>query len=387
MKLIFLFLLLPVLCFSQMLNPELQLRILKAKQGAVIELEHFLHAGYPVLPYQKLVMPGPQLLLSDNPEYIRDPEAVALREQVTPGTVRIYLYNVNGVQTPQKMVRKMGVVLKNTGTELMHLRWLKFSSQSPTTNYYLAGKNGLSDYFASVPAPGIIEVLPGASLSLDSGLEQKLIQYNELAHGIYEFVIDQPGEIAVVQTAPGKSTAGVNNTQMQVAASRHMNAGRGRYGTANYRIEISDTLQWKEGETRQLILADGKYDPWIRGIDASNGKISELAGNYGVMYQVKVPWRFRPGYGLALLTWNSRAADNQWCGGMAGAMEVSGGKFRSGIIQLPSDRLNIKKAPEAILIQLFTPAPGKEFGLIEFTYSPPGASCLPAPLVFVWVKL
>jgi len=90
---------------------------------------------------------------------------------------------------------------------------------------------------------------------------------------------------------------------------------------------------------------------------------------------------------LALVTWNSRSADNQWCGGMAASMVVSEGKFPAGIIQLPNDRLITKKAPEAILIQVFKPTGNGEEQTLKLTYSPPGASCLPTPLIFIPVDL
>jgi hypothetical protein len=54
---------------------------------------------------------------------------------------------------------------------------------------------------------------------------------------------------------------------------------------------------------------------------------------------------------------------------------------------LPSDRLITKKAPEAILIQVFSPAANGEEQTIHLTYSPPGASCLPTPLVFIPVDM
>ncbi|MNL58759.1 hypothetical protein D3C87_1824240 [compost metagenome] len=72
---------------------------------------------------------------------------------------------------------------------------------------------------------------------------------------------------------------------------------------------------------------------------------------------------------------------------MAATMIVSKGKFKEGIIQLPNDRLVTKAAPEAILVQVFPPAKNGEEQTIKLTYSPPGASCLPTPLVFIPVDM
>jgi hypothetical protein len=147
-----------------------------------------------------------------------------------------------------------------------------------------------------------------------------------------------------------------------------------------------DTLDTKNG-IRQIIMADGDRDPWIQGKEYTSGKVAGLAGNYGVMYHVELKWKSTDGRGLALVTWNSRSDNNQWCGGMANTMVVSKGKFKEGIIQLPADRLITRKSPEAILVQVFPPATNGEEQTIHFTYSPPGASCLPTPLIFIPVDM
>ncbi len=142
-----------------------------------------------------------------------------------------------------------------------------------------------------------------------------------------------------------------------------------------------------KGYDVSLVVADGKLDPWIVGTEGSTGKVIQNAGNYGVMYHIDMKWKSTDGKGLALVTWNSRAGDNQWCGGMANTMIVSKGRFKEGVVQLPSEELRVKAAPDAILIQVFQPDPSKEVQDIKLTYSPPGASCLPTPLIFVPVDL
>jgi hypothetical protein len=54
---------------------------------------------------------------------------------------------------------------------------------------------------------------------------------------------------------------------------------------------------------------------------------------------------------------------------------------------LPSDRVVFGGAEEAVLIQRFPPVPKGETDVIELTYSPPGACCLPTPLIFVPYEL
>ena len=211
------------------------------------------------------------------------------------------------------------------------------------------------------------------------------MKYDELAHGIYEFVIDQPGEVSVVQTDPDSSGPSAAARITNIHPSSHVNAGRGMFGISNYLVVAKDTLR-TSGPASSLIVADGKLDPWIEGVDGSNGRIIDLEGNYGVMYDVEINWESTDGKGLALITWNALSG-GQWCGGMANVMKVSKGKFNEGIVQIPSDKLITTGYPEAVLIQIFLPDPKCRIQTIRFTYSPPGASCLPVPFILIPVRL
>lgn len=372
--------------YAQTLTPEHVKAIREAKQGSIVQLPDFLTEKFPNIDYQKIVLPGPQFIISDDPEYIRVPETIALKEKVQPGTVRLYVYNVNGVKEPKKIETKITAMIKNTGTAPMHIRMLRYSSQPPSTNYYLIGKNGLADYFAATPQKTVRTVKPGEAIPVDEKLEKNIVKYDELVHGFYEFVIDQPGEISVLQTDPKTPSAKALARIKTVETSAHKNAGRGVFGVSNYLVKTDSVYDSKNG-VATIVVADGVKDPWVVGIDGSTGAVAKLAGNYGVMYHIEMKWKSTDGKGLALLTWNSRAGNNKWCGGMANTMMVSDGKFKEGVIQLPADKLLTKAAPEAILIQVFPPAKNGEEQTIKLTYSPPGASCLPTPLVFVPIDM
>ena len=372
--------------FSQSFTKTHNEAIVNAKQGAIVQLPGFLTEKLPSIKYQKMVLPGPQFIISDDPEYIRVPEAVALKEAVEPGTVRLYVYNVNGVKEPQKIDRKITAVIKNTGSAKMNIRMLKYSSQKPSTNYFQIGKQGLADYFASKGDNKIRTVKPGEAIAIDEQLEKHIVKYDELVHGFYEFVIDQPGEISIIQTDPKTPGAKAVHKIKNIIPTSHVNAGRGLFGVSNYLVKTEGTFDTKNGPAA-IVVADGVQDPWVLGIEGTSGEEAKLAGNYGVMYDIDMKWKSTDGKGLALVTWNSRSADNQWCGGMAASMVVSKGKFNEGIIQLPKDQLITKGAPEAILIQVFPPAANGEEQRIKLKYSPPGASCLPTPLIFIPIDM
>lgn len=382
---------LALICGTMQLNAQTiktddAVSLLKAKQGNVVLLKDFFTIKPADIKYNKVVLPGPQFIISDDPEYIRLPEAIALKESVQPGSVRLYVYNVNGVKEPVKIDRKITAVIKNTGKQKMHIRMLKYSSQKPSGNYFQIGKQGLADYFASNGSEQIRVVEPGAAIAIDEQLERNVVKYDELTHGFYDFVIDQPGEISIIQTDLKTSGPEALKRIKTIIPTGHKNAGRGLFGVSNYKVTAVDVLDTKNGAA-EIVVADGEKDPWVLGVEGTSGKESTLAGNYGVIYNMELKWKSTDGKGLALVTWNSRSGDNQWCNGMAATMVVSKGKFNEGIIQLPNDRLATKGAPEAILIQVFPPAKNGEEQVIKFTYSPPGASCLPTPLVFIPVDM
>lgn len=367
-------------------NSHVQQLIKKGTVGNIVKLDDFLRTDFPKIAFKQTVQPGPQFIISDDPEYIRVPEAIALQEDVVAGAVRLYVYNVNGVKEPQKMPRKITAVIKNTGKEVMSLRMLKYASQKPSTNYFGIGKGGLADYFASNVQQDVRKVKPGEVIAIDEQLEKNVVGYDELVHGFYEFVIDQPAQISVLQTAPENKGPEAFAKIKNIIPHSHGNAGRGLFGVSNYAVTAIDTLDTKQG-IAQLIIADGQDDPWITGTIGADKAIARNAGNYGVMYNTKIKWKSTDGKGLALVTWNSRSADNQWCGGMGLTMELFDDKGNKVIRQLPNNALVTKAAPEAIIIEIYKPDPTKAIQEINFTYSPPGASCLPTPLILIPIDL
>lgn len=371
--------------FAQHKDLNISDQLKNAKEGSIVQLPGFINQNFDKIIYNKTVLSGPQFIISDDPEYIRLPDAIVLKENVQPGSVRLYVYNVNAVKEPVKMPRKITAVIKNLGHSTLHLRMLKYSSQKPSTNYFLIGKQGLNDYFASQGSQKIIQVKPGETIPIDEQLEKNVVQFDELTHGLYEFVIDQPAEIAILQTAPNVKSAIAYKTIDTIIPSGHKNAGRGLFGISNYQITSNNVINTTAAVT-QLIIADGNDDPWIIGREGASGNEAKLAGNYGVMYNVELNWKSKNGKGLALVTWNSRT-DNKWCSGMANTMLFKVNGKADEIISIPNNELITKGAPEAVLVKIFKPDPNKDIQTLKFVYSPPGASCLPTPLIFVEIDL
>jgi len=368
---------------SQNLSSENMNDVLNnAQQGEIVSLPWFFSNKMGVVSYDKVSLRSPQLVFSDDPEYIIDTEAVVLEEAIKPGSIRVYLYNVNGVVKPQKMPRKIVAMLKNTSNKIMHFKMLKHSTQMPSSNYFLVGKQGLADYFASKADDNIMTLKPGEAVPLDPKLDSLVANYNDLVHGIYEFSIDQPGEVVIFQTSPEANIMDALKRIHYVVPPKHLEAGRGLFDTCNFKITSSKVLDTKDG-SKILTIADGIFDPWVRGIEGTTKTPVTLDGNYGVMYTIKLKWKSSDGRGLALVTWCPQAGKAQWCNGMANTVVVSAGKFKGGIVELPVNKLVVGGVPDVILIQVFKPSKKGEVQTIKLIYSPPGASCLPTPLGFI----
>jgi hypothetical protein len=353
-----------------------------AQQGDVVSLPWFFSEKMENLTYDKVPLQSPQLVFSDDPEYVVDTEAVVLKEAIMPGSVRVYLYNVNGVVQPQKMPRKIVAMLKNTGNKIMHFRMLKHSTQMPSVNYYFVGKQGLADYFASKADSNIVNLKPGEAVPLDPRSDSLVANYNDLVHGIYEFTIDQPGEVVILQTSPQVNSVDALNRIHYIVPLGHLNAGRGLFSTCNLKITTKKILDTQNGSV-VLTVADGVTDGWVTGVEGTTKTPVKLEGNYGVMYDIELKWKSTDGKGLALVTWAPQAGHAQWCDGMANTVVVSEGKYKGGIVQLPTKTLTVGGIPNAILIQIFKPLEKGKVQTIKLIYSPPGASCLPTPLGFI----
>lgn len=363
-------------------TPEVAASILAAKPGDIVNMGDFLSEDYPRIPYTKQAG-GPQMVFSDDPEYFRVPEGIGTREKVNPGRVRMYVYHVNGTT---ETARRITAVIDNLGDKPMSLRMLRYASEGPSKNYHAVGKGGILKFLKSQPARQARVIPPGESTALDPNLEDLAPEFDELVHGFYEFEIDQPARLTTLQT--DMDTSGVvasARLTTPVQSARHSGAGRGYFPFSDYTVEGAETYDTSSGPA-QLVVADGVDDRWITGHDFSTTMPAQNKGNYGVLYNISLDWTSADGRALALVVWNARS-QSQWCGALAHAIGVSAGRHPAGIVEVPRDSLVIKGAPEAVVLQVFAPPRKGQTSKIELTYTPPGASCLPTPIVFVPVEL
>lgn len=357
------------------------------RPGDVIDLSALKldFENLPRVPLQISKAEGPQYLLSDKPEYFRTGDGIALQELVKPGTVRLYVYHV---PTPGTEKKTITAIIENKGDSPLNLRMLRRSFPAPGGDYHKIGKAGLIGYYTSTPETSPRTVAPGARLVIDPEMDKSIVGQDILVHGLYEFEIDQPALISVFQKSIGQDSLTITDTlsrlPLVLPGKQASGAGRGLFLTSNYEVTASDgfVIDTARG-VQQLVVADGKTDPWLIGRDSITADDKQInKGNYGVMYKIKLTRKSTGGKALAVVMLNARA-DSKWCKYCGAAVEVNDGLHPGGAIPLPREQVRFEGPPQAAVIQTFAPVPEGRTETIEITYSPPGASCLPTPILFV----
>jgi hypothetical protein len=356
-------------------------------QGVVVKLDALAAArtSLPRVPFVITPEPGPQFLFSDKPEYFLSGNGIALDEEVKPGTVRLYLYHV---PEPRGGPKTISAIVQNLGNKPLSLRFLRRAFPAPSGDYPQVAKRALLAYFESQAEASPRTVPPGERVVLDPRLDLAIATKDQLVHGFYEFEIDQPARVAVFQRNPDQASVDIVEQLPKLRSSLEgkdnpSGAGRGLFLTSNLALTNAPgfVLDTTNGPM-QLIIADGKRDAWVQGFDKIENKAARNVGNYGVLYRIRLTRASSEGRGLALLFCRLEA-NNQWCGRVAAAMRISGGVWPAGLVPIPSNQVSFGEPGEMVLLQKFPPVPAGQTETIELEYSPPGAACLPTPLLFV----
>lgn len=363
------------------------LRLRAARPGAVVQLPEFLkqRADLPLVP--AIIVPdiGPQFLFSDRPEYFLAGNGIAMQEDVRPGIVRLYLYHV---PTPSDERKTITAVIENLGDKALTLTFRRQTTPSPGRDYHQIAKAALAQFLKPRPAPAARTIPVKARAPLDPRLDTLTAGRDDLVHAIYEFEITQPARVTVLQRDPEQKSIKIMDDLPKLppvlpGGTNGHGAGRGLFETSDFLVtNAPDSPLDTANGPRQLILADGQRDPWMRGHDHLGGGASINVGNYGALYRIRLKRASSDGRGWALLMCQI-PGHTATCGKIGAAVKVSAGVWPGGVVGLPSDRVVFGGAEEAVLIQRFLPLPKGQTETIELTYSPPGACCLPTPLLFV----
>ena len=333
------------------------------------------------LPITIAPVPGPPLVFSDGPEYFPG-DGIALREDVPRGLVRLMLYHC-----PEATGRPSTIscVIANRGDRPMTLRVTRHAAPTPGLDYLRIGRSGLVDFLSRRAGPADRIVAPGERVVLDPTLDRTVVKKDELVHLFDELDCSEPSQITVFQRRPTADSLTVIDTLPTIATARD-GAGRGTFAHADYEVTTTDDSPIDTaGGPRQLVVADGKSDPWTRGHDALGDVASINKGNYGVMYRIRLTLRSGDGRRMAMLLAKPQD-DAGYCPATTAAVALREGDDawslgESHVVALPTTG-TLRRFPQAAMIGVIAPARGAQ-RTIELTYSPPAASCLPTPIILM----
>ena len=364
---------------AMQLPSSLEKKLRQAQPGDIVRASDFSLDDVPLLDYNKKSS-GPPMVFSDDPEYFRVPEGAGVREVVGGGHVRLYLYHVNATTDTAK---RISAVIENLGDKPLTLTFERYASRGPSADYYKVGKSGLIEYLSGTHLPDPIVVPVRGAAPIDIRLDKQAVRYDELVHGFYDFHIDQPARITTLITSLDTPSTVANARIGNVLPPRKASgAGRGLYPTTTFAITPAGGRPYDTADgPRQILIADGKHDPWITGHDSSRNTSCTLAGNYGVIYNISIPFRCSDGRGIVVGTWYPPSG-KKWCDACALAVKVNSGAFEGGVIPIPRGATSFSGRDAIGIIQRYDPG-NEGSGTIEITYSPPGASCLPTPLLLL----
>jgi hypothetical protein len=353
----------------------------QARQGAIVRLTQTesVRQSLPAIPVRRAVLPGPPLLFSDMPEYLHDRNGICLDEKVSAGLCRLYIYHVPGTTNSSRTVT---AVLENLSSRPLTVRFTHYAFARPGTDYSVMGVEGLMQYFTGQWLPPPISVAPLGKGVLDQKLDETVAADPTLVHALYEFDLDGPARVCVLQRNTNQSSTQMAGELPPLPRSIRSGAGRGLFPNADFAITNTDgsVIDTAQGVQR-LVLADGASDRWVVGTDAlAENRTVTNKGSYGVMYHISLAYTSSDGRSLAILI----GAPGGRRGGEArpmAAVKISGGVWPGGWVSL-SGGSPMRRRGAAAVLQVLPPPLRGTTNVLEMIYSPPGGSSLPTPIFF-----
>lgn len=305
---------------------------------------------------------GGTLLLSDSPEMVVN-DGILYQDKVA-GTVRLFFYHVNA----SKDVKQMAVLLENKGKQTAHVTVSQAALGGPGNSWVKVGKETQTSYFSGKQSYQL-SIPPAGVVPLSATLSETAIVPNMLVNGIYDFEVDYPLTVTVMMLPVTEDSIQFSRTAAVLPPDEwHL---RGTFAGANRQITPVRDYDPAVDGAAGITLADNEIDPYLKGIDATDGSQALNYGNYGVVYQVSLPSKQggKIAYYLAPMG-----------GSYAGAIGINHPEVTWNPVITPRDRLYFGDARKKDLAFLGTYESGDP---LSFMFSPPGASNLPVKIVIL----
>jgi len=306
---------------------------------------------------------GGKLILSDSPEMV-ETDGILYQDKVE-GNVRLFFYHVNAA----KAAKKMEVLLENSGHEVAHVNVTQSSLGGPGYAWFAVGKETQTSYLSGKTSYQI-SIPPGGAMPLSASISDTAVLSNMLIHGIYDFTVDHQINVKVMMLPLFEDDAKISQATKVVLPADQWHL-RGTFEGANRKLSSVHAYDPVLYRAVAITLADNAVDPYLQGIDATDGTKVVNYGNYGVVYQIVPPGKNgrRISYYLA-----PRG------GSYAGAIGISHPEVNWSPLATPRDRIYFEDDHQNDVAFLGTYDSSES---LSFTFSPPGASNLPVKIVIL----
>lgn len=349
----------------------LRIGILPIIMAVVLQSTALAAPGQPTVMLKGVQVPewatkissyGGNLVLSDSPETV--PGDGIMYQDVVKGDTRLFFHHVNGTNVPKKIV----VLLENATDNWAHITVSQYGLGGPSDDYLEVGKKVQLDYVKGASEVYLLDVPGKEARSLIPSLDTTIVGPNMLVNGMFDFTTDQPVTVKVMMMP-------VDADVHEFAASAKVlppDAGeyrlRGTFPGKDRLVMPQPAYDPKINGVVGITLADNKLDPYVTGIDATDGTHTTNYGNYGVVYKIFVPTMADGKISYYL---NPRG------GQYAGWLGVEYRHREEYGMATPADQLSFgTTVNESAYVGTFDG--GKSTWL---TFSPPGASNLPIKIL------
>lgn len=324
---------------------------------------------------------GGTLLLSDNPEYVEN-TGIYYQDQVK-GDVRALYYHVN--RTHKSL--RTAVVLENKGDSYSVVHITRTGISLPSPDYLAVGKETQLAYFGKQNANGFI-LGPGEKRVLCREQEQLTLEPDDLIYGCIDFTVSNPVIATIlVYDAHKDPLEYVGKAKVIKPTDNQL---RGSYtGMDRIMTSLKEYNPRRDGVV-YFQIGDGEADAFRSGIDATDGTIMTNTGNYGIVYNISIPYRkggFRaylaPRGGVYAGVVNVEVNSEPGVTTRVETPEGSGWDF--GVSGLPEKSFPNQKGECMLTPEDEATALGHfvSKGILKLELSPPGASNLPVRIILV----
>ncbi|MDU4695224.1 MAG: stalk domain-containing protein [Paenibacillus sp.] len=289
------------------------------------------------------------LIRSNSPETVYS-KGIVYKESAI-GNTRFMIHHANATGKTVKMY----VIATNNNSETTRLTQSNLGFGGPSNYATAAGKASVVRYYESMQTGNKYKdtwFAPGESKIILNELSATAMKQGDVISLFADLYSDHTLNYTVIMVGqeqdPFKTLPYLGNLTPDVH-------NRGTYMEANRNIEVTDLI----GNTpTRLLIGDNSSDPFLIGYDGPTGEYRMNAGNFGVLYRIKL-YRVAPN---TLITFNPRG------GNYMGSIMVNGnivGLPSSGGLSAPNENAVLFRTGEReqTVDLIFTAAPGSNLSV------------------------